>query len=110
MPLPVNHPAHPCKGQPQDNIDFDPVAKKTDHFSGADLKKQSSIKPIEAKLREAMKKPAYPNRSTTMISSPASRTHTDDKEWFRYRSARNSRFTPTRAGLYDDILKSVKYT
>src|SRR5207247_10338295 len=42
------------RGKPVDDLDFDLLAKKTDGFSGADLKAVVDVA-IEAKLREAIK-------------------------------------------------------
>src|SRR5262249_47439661 len=41
-------------GKPSQDVDFDLLAKKTDHFSGADLKAVVDVA-VEQKLREAMK-------------------------------------------------------
>ena len=43
-----------CRGKPVQNIDYEHLAKKTDHFSGADLRAVVDLA-VEAKLREAMK-------------------------------------------------------
>ena len=43
-----------CRGKPVQNIDYEHLAKKTDNFSGADLKAVVDLA-VEAKLREAMK-------------------------------------------------------
>ena len=94
-----------CKGKPQENIDFDQVAKKTDQFSGADLKAVID-QAIEAKLREAMKT-GIPKPLTTNDLIAAARTlKPTTKEWFA--TARNYAMYANQAGLYDDILKYVK--
>ena len=43
-----------CAGKPAANLDFEHVAKKTDGFSGADLKAVVDMA-VEGKLREAMR-------------------------------------------------------
>ena len=43
-----------CRGKPVQDIDYDHLAKKTDGFSGADLKAVMDVA-VEQKLREAMK-------------------------------------------------------
>lgn len=94
-----------CKGKPQENIDFDQVAKKTDQFSGADLKAVID-QAVEAKLREAMKT-GIPKPLTTNDLITAARTlKPTTKEWFA--TARNYAMYANQAGLYDDILKYVK--
>ena len=43
-----------CRGKPVQDVDFEQLAKKTDKFSGADLKAIVDLA-IEGKLREAIK-------------------------------------------------------
>ena len=56
-------------GKPADGVDFDQVAKKTDDFSGADLKAVVDLA-IEAKLRDAMKIGHARSRCAPRTSSP----------------------------------------
>jgi uncharacterized protein (TIGR02996 family) len=55
-----------CKGKPVEEIDYDHLGKKTENFSGADLKAVVDVA-IERKLQEALKagvpKPLTPNDS-----------------------------------------------
>jgi SpoVK/Ycf46/Vps4 family AAA+-type ATPase len=57
-----------CHGKPMEDLDYDQLAKKTEHFSGADLKAVVDIA-VESKLREAMKS-ACPSRSSQKICLP----------------------------------------
>lgn len=94
-----------CKGKPQENIDFDQVAKKTDQFSGADLKAVID-QAVEAKLREAMKSGIPKPLTTNDLIAAAKSLKPTTREWFA--TARNYAMYANQAGLYDDILKYVK--
>jgi transitional endoplasmic reticulum ATPase len=94
-----------CKGKPQENVDFEAVAKKTDQFSGADLKALLD-QAIEAKLREAMKTGVPKPLTTKDLIAAAGGLKPTTKEWFA--TARNYALYANQAGLYDDILKYVK--
>ncbi|HTH49088.1 MAG TPA: AAA family ATPase, partial [Candidatus Limnocylindria bacterium] len=74
------------KGKPAEDIDYDHIGKKTDGFSGADLKAVVDVT-IENKLREAMKSgvPA-PIRTKDLINAAGSLKPTT-REWFA--TARN---------------------
>jgi len=94
-----------CKGKPQEIIDFDQVAKKTDQFSGADLKAVID-QAVESKLREAMKSGIPKPLTTNDLIAAAKSLKPTTKEWFA--TARNYAMYANQAGLYDDILKYVK--
>lgn len=91
-----------CAGKPQDGVDFDAVAKKTDAFSGADLKAVVD-QAVEAKLREAMKAGIPTPLRTKDLLAAAGGLRPTTKEWFA--SARNHALYANQGGLYDDILK-----
>jgi SpoVK/Ycf46/Vps4 family AAA+-type ATPase len=93
------------KGKPQENIDVDHVAKKTDGFSGADLKAVID-QAIEAKLREAMKAGVPKPLVTKDLVAAASALKPSTKEWFS--TARNYALYSNQGGTYDDILKYLK--
>lgn len=94
-----------CAGKPQDNLDFTAVAKKTEHFSGADLKAVLDAA-IERRLREAMKtgKPA-PLLTKDLLEAVKGLKPTT-REWFA--SARNHALYSNQGGAYDDILKYLR--
>jgi SpoVK/Ycf46/Vps4 family AAA+-type ATPase len=93
------------QGKPAENIDFDYVSKKTEGFSGADLKAVIDTA-VEAKLSEAMKT-GVPKPLTSKDLAAAARTIKPSvKEWFA--TARNYAVYSNQAGLYDDILKYLK--
>jgi SpoVK/Ycf46/Vps4 family AAA+-type ATPase len=93
------------KGKPQENIDADHVAKRTDGFSGADLKAVVD-QAIEAKLRDAMKAGIPKPLVTKDLLAAAGALKPSTKEWFS--TARNYALYSNQGGTYDDILKYLK--
>ncbi len=93
------------KGKPVEEIDHDYVAKKTDAFSGADLKAVVDIA-IEAKLKEAMKAGKLTKLTTKDLTTAAATVRPSTKEWFA--TARNYALYSNQGGTYDDILKYLK--
>ena len=94
-----------CRGKPVDTIDFDHLAKKTDGFSGADLKAVLDIA-IEAKLRDAMKAGVPKPLTNKDLASAAKTLRPTTREWFA--TARNYALYSNQGGLYDDVLKYLK--
>ncbi len=92
-------------GKPQDNLDFDAVSKKTDQFSGADLKAVIDLA-IEAKLREAIKLGVPKPLNTKDLLAAAATVKPSTKEWFS--TARNYATFSNQGGQYDDILKHLR--
>jgi ATP-dependent 26S proteasome regulatory subunit len=94
-----------CTGKPVDTIDFDYLAKKTEHFSGADLKAVLDAA-VEQKLREAMKAGVPKPLITKDLQTAAGTLRPTTKEWFS--TARNYALYSNQGGLYDDIIKYLK--
>jgi transitional endoplasmic reticulum ATPase len=94
-----------CRGKPSQDIDYDKLAKKTDNFSGADLKAVVDVA-VEQKLREAMKEGLPKPLTTRDLISAASGIRPSTKEWFA--TARNYALYSNQGGIYDDILKYLK--
>jgi SpoVK/Ycf46/Vps4 family AAA+-type ATPase len=92
-------------GKPADGVDFDAVAKKTDHFSGADLKAVVDVA-VEAKLRDAMKSGKLEPLRTKDLLAAAGTVKPSTREWFA--TARNYALYSNQGGIYDDILKHLK--
>ena len=92
-------------GKPVDAIDHEHVAKKTDGFSGADLKAVVDGA-IEVKLREAMKTGRPSPLTTKDLAAAASAIKASTREWFA--TARNYALYSNQGGAYDDILKYLK--
>ena len=94
-----------CKGKPIEDIDYAHLAKKTDYFSGADLKAVLD-QAIEAKLREALKAGVPKPLTTADLAAAAASLKPTTKEWFA--TARNHALYSNQGGTYDDILKYLK--
>jgi transitional endoplasmic reticulum ATPase len=93
------------KDKPQQQIDHDQVAKKTDGFSGADLKAVLDLA-IERKLQEAMKSGLPKPLVTRDLLDAAAGVKPSTREWFA--SARNYALYANQGGAYDDVLKYLK--
>jgi AAA+ superfamily predicted ATPase len=94
-----------CHGKPVQDVDYDYLAKKTDQFSGADLKAVLDVA-IEAKLRDAMKAGLPKPLTTKDLQQAAASVRPTTKEWFS--TARNYALYSNQGGMYDDILKYLK--
>ncbi|BAZ38270.1 cell division control protein CDC48 homolog [Calothrix sp. NIES-4101] len=94
-----------CQGKPLEEIDYEHVSKKTENFSGADLKAVVDLA-VERKLQEAMKIGIPKPLSTKDLLSAAATIKPSTKEWFT--TARNYALYANEGGLYDDILKYLK--
>jgi SpoVK/Ycf46/Vps4 family AAA+-type ATPase len=93
------------KGKPTADVDHEHIAKKTDGFSGADLKAVVDSA-IEAKLREAMKSGGLRPMTTKDLVTAAATIKPSTREWFA--TARNYALYSNQGGVYDDILKYLK--
>jgi SpoVK/Ycf46/Vps4 family AAA+-type ATPase len=93
------------KGKPVDSIDYDFLGKKSDQFSGADLKAAIDVA-VEGKLRQAMKKGAPTPLTTKDLQAAVKKLKPTTKEWFS--TARNYALYSNQGGFYDDILRYLK--
>ena len=94
-----------CVGKPQENLDFTAVARKTDQFSGADMKAVLDAA-IERRLREAMQTGKPVPLQTKDLLDAAKSLKPTTREWFA--SARNHALYSNQGGIYDDVLKYLK--
>jgi transitional endoplasmic reticulum ATPase len=92
-------------GKPVQDVDYDHIAKKTENFSGADLKAVLDMT-VEAKLRDAMKDGIPKPMTTKDVMTAAAGIKPSTKEWFS--TARNYALYSNQGGVYDDILKHLK--
>lgn len=92
-------------GKPVDNPDIESIARKTEGFSGADIKNMIDVA-IEAKLREAMAKGRPEPLSTKDLIAAAKGLRPTTQEWFS--TARNYALYSNQGGLYDDVLEHLK--
>ena len=95
------------RGKPVDGVDFVAVAKKTEGFSGADLKALVDLT-VEAKLREAMDAGELKPLTGKDLLEAAKRHKPTVRDWFE--TARNYALYANQSGLYDDILAYLKLT
>jgi SpoVK/Ycf46/Vps4 family AAA+-type ATPase len=92
-------------GKPTDAPDLRKVARKTDHYSGADLDALIDIaieEKLEASFADGVPKPL----GTNDLLRAAGRHRPSTQEWFA--TARNFALYANDAGLYDDILAYLK--
>ncbi len=94
-----------CQGKPLEAVDYDQLGKKTEHFSGADLKAVVDLA-IEAKLRDAMKTGKPTPLTTRDLLAAAATQKATTREWFA--TARNYALYSNQGGIYDDILTYLK--
>ncbi len=92
-------------GKPVESIDHDQVAKKTDGFSGADLKNLIDVT-IEGKLKSAMARGIPEPIRTADLLAAAKTLKPTTHEWFS--TARNYALFSNQGGLYDDVLDHLK--
>ena len=88
-----------------EEIDYDAVAKKSDGYSGADLKAVVDMA-IENKLREAMKSGVPQPLRTRDLLTPLGSQKATTREWFA--TAKNYALYSNQGGTYDEILKYLK--
>jgi transitional endoplasmic reticulum ATPase len=93
------------KGKPQENLDFEEIARKTVDFSGADLKAVVD-QAIEGKLRAALKEGIPKPLTTKDLVTAAKALRPTTREWFS--TARNHAIYSNQGGIYDDVIKYLK--
>jgi SpoVK/Ycf46/Vps4 family AAA+-type ATPase len=94
-----------CRGKPLEQIDYEALGKRTDNFSGADLKAVVDVA-IEHKLSEALKAGVPKPLTTKDLAGAAATLKPTTKEWFA--TARNYALYSNQGGIYDDILQFLK--
>jgi len=94
-----------ARGKPVADVDYAAVAKKTEGFSGADMKAVVD-QAVEAKLRQAMKTGKPSPLTTADFVAAAGTLKPTTKEWFS--TARNHALYANQGGMYDDILKFLR--
>ena len=94
-----------CAGKPLGDVEFEALARKTDGFSGADLKGVVDVA-VEAKLRAALRAGAPQPLTTRDLQAALSGARPSTKEWFA--TARNYALYANEGGTYDDVLQYLK--
>jgi AAA+ superfamily predicted ATPase len=92
-------------GKPVLDVDFEALAKKTEGFSGADLKAVVDVA-VEEKLREAMRAGALQPLGSRDLLEAVKRHKPTVRDWFQ--TARNHALYANQSGLYDEILAYLK--
>jgi transitional endoplasmic reticulum ATPase len=95
-----------CRDKPLAEMDFDAVARVTDHFVGADLKGVVD-RAVEAKLQESMRAGRLVPMSTPdLLAAAKSVRPTAVREWMA--TARNYVLHANDSGAWDELLPWVK--
>ena len=94
-----------CKGKPMEDIDYEQLGRKADHFSGADLKAVVDHA-IERKLQEALKAGVPKPITHKDLAGGISALKPTTREWFA--TARNYALYSNQGGIYDEILQYLK--
>lgn len=89
-----------CRGKPVEAVDFERLAKRTDGFSGADLKAIVDLA-VERKLDAAMRAGRPLPISGAELAAAAKEVRPTAREWFA--TARNYVLYSNEAGQYDDV-------
>ncbi|MEL6866976.1 MAG: AAA family ATPase [Bacteroidota bacterium] len=93
------------KDKPSSVIDFTGIARKTEHFSGADIDAIIDMA-IESKLEAAFSDGVPKPLDTKDLLNAAKKHKSSTKEWFS--TAKNFAMFANDGGLYDDILSYLK--
>ena len=93
------------KGKPAEDVDHDYIAKKTEGFSGADLKAVID-RAVEEKLKDAMKRGVPQPLTSKDLAAAAKTVKPSTREWFA--TARNYALYSNEGGIYDEILHFLK--
>ena len=93
------------KGKPQDALDLESVARKSEHFSGADIKGLVEVA-VERKLQEALKAGLPKPLTTKDLLAAAAQVKPSTREWFA--TAKNYALYANEGGVYDDVAKYLK--
>ena len=90
-----------ARGKPLVGFEPDAIAKRTESFSGADIKAVFD-QATEQALEEAMKKGAVVPVSGKMLEKAAKQVKPSTRKWFE--SAKNYALYANQSGFYDDVL------
>ena len=91
-----------AEGKPVTGLDADGLAKRTNDFSGADIKAVFD-QAIEASLSEAMKAGKIVPVTARQLAKTAKQVKPSTRKWFE--SAKNYALYANQSGFYDDVLE-----
>ena len=92
------------QGKPAEDVDASALAKKTEGFSGADLKGLID-RAVESKLTEAMRTGKVQPLRTKDVLGATKGLRPSTKEWFA--TAKNHALYSNQGGMYDDVLEHL---
>jgi transitional endoplasmic reticulum ATPase len=93
------------KGKPIAQVDYKQLAKKIDHFSGADIEALIDIT-VEEKLEATFADGIIKKIETKDLLNASKKLRPSTQEWFA--TAKNFALFANDAGLYDDVLTYLK--
>ena len=93
------------KGKPNENINYNKVAKKTKNYSGADINALIDIA-VEAKLEDALLTGIPKPITTKDLMTAAEKHKASTVDWFN--TAKNYATFANQSGLYNDVLAYIK--
>ncbi|WP_411844700.1 AAA family ATPase [Roseibacillus persicicus] len=91
-----------AREKPVVNLEEDVLAKKTDGFSGADLRAVFD-QAVESTMEEAMKKGKVIPVTGKMLAKTAKQVKPSTRKWFE--SAKNYALYANQSGFYDEVLE-----
>jgi transitional endoplasmic reticulum ATPase len=94
-----------CQGKPSEALDFMEVAKRTEDFSGADLKAVVDYA-VEGRLQEAIEQQILKPLTTRDLIAAVAKVKPSTREWFA--TAKNYALYSNQGGIYDDIVKYLR--
>ncbi|MBL8766401.1 MAG: AAA family ATPase, partial [Planctomycetes bacterium] len=89
-------------GKPTSDVDVAKIAKKSEGYSGADLKGLVDVA-VEGKLKDAIKTGKPQPMTTSDLLDAIKRVKPSTKEWFA--TARNYVLYSNESGIYDDVAR-----
>jgi len=93
------------RGKPLDRVDYAALARKTEGFSGADLR-DTVDRAVEGKLRDAMRSGVPTPLTTRDLAEAVKEVKPSTREWLD--TARNYVLYADRSGLYDAVRKYLR--
>ncbi|HRF38741.1 MAG TPA: cell division protein, partial [Saprospiraceae bacterium] len=93
------------KDKPVENIDFQQLAKKTEHYSGADIEAVIDLA-VEEKLTDAFQTGQIQALRTKDLLTAITKHKPSTSEWLA--TAKNYALFANNSGLYDDVLSYLK--
>ena len=93
------------EGKPAEPVDCMEIARRTEHFSGADLKAVVDLA-VEARLHEAVAQQIVKPISMRDLTTAAASIKPSTREWFS--TAKNYALYSNEGGIYDDIVRYMR--